>query len=216
MKKTITVVLAMIVSASLTVNAFDIKDALKGLKGGSGDNTAGTIAGVLGNILSTDKLELSQLEGEWHYSAPAVTFVSDNVLKKVGGAAASTVITDKLASIYKTCGITDMTLTIDSVGEFSMKLRKLTLKGTITPFEKEGSQANFEFNFSAGSIKLGKMNAYVEKTVTGDMKLTFDVSKLISLVSTVSKVSGNNSLKTISSVLENYDGLCAGFELKKQ
>lgn len=214
MKRLFIFVMAAAVAGLCSVRAFDLKEALKGLKN-NGGSTEDAITGALGNILSTDKLEVSQLEGNWSYSAPAVTFASDNLLKKAGGAAASTIITDKLGSLYKTAGLTNMTLKIDNAGAFEMKLKRLTLKGTIAPMEKEGSQANFEFNFNAGSRKIGKMNAYVEKGVTGIMKVTFDVSKLISIVESVSKISGNSTLKTVSSALSSYDGLCAGFELKK-
>ncbi|MCM1292156.1 MAG: DUF4923 family protein [Bacteroides sp.] len=197
---------------STLAGSWDLKDALKGVTGG---DSGSKIADALGSVLSTDKLDVKQLEGEWKYSEPAVTFKSDNLLKKAGGAAASSVVTSKLAPIYKTVGLDKMILTINENGEFAMKVRSLTLKGTITAIEKEGSQANFEFNFNVGSKPIGKVNAYVEKSVSGAMKLTFDVSKLISLVEKVGSFTGNSTLKTLSSALSSYDGLCAGFELKK-
>lgn len=216
MKKIFVIAVSALLACSVSASAFDLKGALKGLGlGGSTESTVGSIADALGNVLSTDKLDVSQLQGNWKYSAPAVTFASENFLKKAGGAAAATVITDKLAPIYKTAGIDKMTLNIDEKGAFQMKVRGITLKGTITPLEKEGTQANFEFNFQAASFNIGKMNAYVEKNITGGLKLTFDVSKLISLVETVGKFSGNSTIKSVSSLLSSYDGLCAGFELKK-
>ena len=216
MTKIYVMAVSALLAGSATASAFDLKDALKGL--GLGDKTesaVGTIADALGNVLSTDKLDVKQLKGNWKYSAPAVTFASENLLKKAGGAAAATMITDKLAPIYKTAGIDKLTLDINEDGTFQMKVRGITLKGTITAIDKEDSQANFEFAFQAASFNVGKMNAYVEKNITGGMKLTFDVSKLITLVETVSKFSGNSTLKSVSSLLSSYDGLCAGFELKK-
>lgn len=215
MKKIFVLAISCLVASAVSVSAFNIKDALKGVGLGDKESAVGSVVDALGNVLSTGKLDVGQLKGNWKYSAPAVTFASDNLLKKAGGAAAATVITDKLAPFYKTAGFDKMTLNIDEQGAFQMKVRGITLKGTISPLEKEDSQANFEFNFQAGSFKIGKMNAYVEKSITGGMKLTFDVSKLISLVETITKFTGNSTLKSVSSLLSSYDGLCAGFELKQ-
>lgn len=205
---------ALLAAGSFSASAWDLKEALKGL-GGDKSSTAESIAGALGNMLSTDKLEVGQLKGDWKYSGPAVTFASDNFLKKAGGAAASTVITNKLESVYNKIGLNNMTISIDEAGAYVMKVKGVTLKGTITPLEKEGSQANFEFSIQVASRNVTKMNAYIEKNITGGLKMTFDVSKLITLLQTVSKIAGNSTLKTLSSTLSSYDGLCAGFELKK-
>ena len=218
MNKFLLMTAALFVAGTSAAGAWDLKDALKGL-GGSGDDSKSSaveaLTGALGNVLSTSKLDVKQLEGNWKYSGPAVSFASDNLLKKAGGAAASTVITSKLESIYNKTGINGLTLDITEAGEFQMKIKNITLKGTIAPLEKEGTQANFEFNFSAGKIKLGKMNAYVEKSINGTMKLTFDISKLIPLLEKVAGVTKIGSLQTLTSALSSYDGLCAGFELKK-
>ena len=66
-----------------------------------------------------------------------------------------------------------------------------------------------------GKISTGKLNAYISKTATGQIKITFDISRLIDLVETIASVTGNSSAKSISSLLTSYDGLTAGFVLKK-
>lgn len=214
MKHIVYIAIGALIAGSASASAFDIKGALKGL--GSGDKTTVEgIAGALGSVLSTDKIDLKSITGTWNYSAPAVTFKSDNLLKKAGGAAASKMITDKLAPIYKTTGIDKLTLKIEETGNFEMKVRGITLKGVIKPVTDENSQANFTFSFQAAGKDISTVNAYVQKSVTGTMSLTFDVSKLIDIVENVSKVSGNSTIKTLSSALSSYDGLCAGFELKK-
>ncbi len=211
--------LAIAVITAMPAWSFDIKDALKGI--GSKDKDGGSsalenITGALGNLLSTDKLELSSLTGTWKYSAPAVNFKSDNLLKKAGGAAASKAITDKLSPAYRIAGLDKMTLTVNADNTFSMKVRGITLKGTITTPETDNSNANFVFNFNvAGKIKLGKMDTYITKSATGALSIMFDVSKLISLMEKVSSATNIKSLKSASSLLSGYDGLCAGFEMKK-
>ena len=92
-----------------------------------------------------------------------------------------------------------------------MKLKRGSLKGTVSKDE----QGNLEFNFSAfGKIKLGKVSAFATKS-GNTLNLTFDVSKLISIVKSVSSVSGISSLNTISSLLSSYDGIYAGFKLNR-
>lgn len=55
----------------------------------------------------------------------------------------------------------------------------------------------------------------VKDPVNGTIKVMFDVTKLIQLVKTVGSLTGNATINTVSKALESYDGLCAGFELKK-
>lgn len=217
MKKGIFSLIAVMILAAIPAHAFDIKDALKKIGSKDSTSTSGGLGSILGNLLSTDKIELKSMVGNWSYSAPAVSFKSDNLLKKAGGAAASATITGKLAPIYKTAGFDKMTLTIAEDSTFSMKVRGITLKGTIENVSDNSSDANFIFNFKvAGKINVGKMNTYVTKNAAGNMSITFDVSKLITLVEKVSIFTNNSTLKSASALLNSYDGLCAGFELKKQ
>lgn len=214
--KRLSIFLSAIIIATSSAMAFDLKEALKKAAGSKDNSTIDAIAGALEGVLSTDKLDISSLSGSWQYSAPAVTFKSDNLLKKAGGSAASGMIEEKLAPIYSTAGFDKMNLTVDNDGNFSMKVRTITLKGTIQQLEESGSQANFVFNFQAAKLKIGKMNAYVQKSATGKLKIMFDVSKLITLIETAGKIVKNSTINNVVTMLKSYDGLCAGFELQKQ
>ncbi|MDE7388512.1 MAG: DUF4923 family protein, partial [Muribaculaceae bacterium] len=73
------------------------------------------------------------------------------------------------------------------------------------------------FNFQVlKAIKIGKMQAYVTMTGKNSMSLMFDVSKLVTIIKTVSSVTGSSSISAITKLLESYDGICAGFKLSKQ
>ena len=87
------------------------------------------------------------------------------------------------------------------------------LTGTISKNEKSG---NFVFQFKAlKKINVGSMEAYV--TLNGDkMELTFDVSKLMTLIEKAGKLTGNSTIKGVSTLLNKYDGMTAGFELQRQ
>lgn len=210
--------IAAIAMAAAGAQAFDIKDALKKAGSDSGKSSGlETLAGAVGGLLSSDKIDVGDIVGDWKYSAPAVTFKSDNLLKKAGGAAVAKTITDKLAPIYKTAGFNNMTLTVSDDNTFVMKVRGISLKGEITTDIPEGSSANFMFNFKvAGKISLGKMETYVVKNALGgSISVMFDISKLVTLLEKVSSVANVKTIKSAVSLLKNYDGLCAGFELKK-
>lgn len=219
--KKISLILAITILSFGVIQAQGFSDLLKGLGGkdkgdGNSNSTVENVLGALSNVLSTDKIDVKSLVGNWHYSAPAVTFKSDNLLKKAGGAAASKAITNKLEPIYQKVGMDKMELTIKDDNSFTMKVRGISLSGTIATDVPEGSQANFVFNFKvAGKINLGKIDTYVTKSIDGKINLMFNISKLINLLEKVSSVANISAVKTVVSTLKSYDGLCAGFELKK-
>ena len=194
-------IISAIIITPNTASAQSVSDILSKL---------GTVAN---NVLGSGKVTIADLEGNWTYVEPAVEFKSDNLLKKAGGSVASTTIVDKLRPYYSTVGLDNMTLAVDSAATFKMALKKISFSGEITQGENDGE---FVFNFKAiGKISAGSLNAYISKTATGQIKITFDVSKLISLVNTIASVTGNSSMKSVSSILNSYDGLTAGFVLKK-
>ena len=207
--------------ASLSVfsgSAFDLKGALQGLSGGgsseasSESNGLGSLIGGIANILGKTDVSLTDLQGTWAYSKPAVAFKSDNLLKKAGGAAAAEVIEGKLAPYYDKAGIAAMKLTIAADSTFTMKIKTVALKGTLSK-DKDG---NFIFRFKAlGKVNIGHATSVITKAGK-NITVTFDASKLITLVSKIASVTGNSTIKSVSSLLSSYDGLNAGFELKKE
>lgn len=212
-------VLAMILSVlTPAAHAWDLSDLFGG--GAKSDSTSagggiGDVISGIGNALgiTSGKTEVKDLVGVWNYVDPAVTFKSDNLLLKAGGAAAASQVENKLAPYYKTAGLTSLKLTINEDSTFTFKLRVTSLSGTISRDEESG---NFVFTFQAlKKIKIGSMEAYVIKK--GDqMSLTFDVSKLITIIEKVGSVSGNSTIKGVSALLNQYDGITAGFKLKRE
>ena len=217
MKLSRNIIIAVALLASVpTFASGDLKDLFNSVAAGksSSDNNSnplGSLGSVISNLTASSSFELADLQGTWDYQSPAVTFQSDNVIQKAGGAAAASTIEGKMAPYYEKAGITSLQLTVDTENNFTMKLKRGSLKGTVSKDE----QGNLEFNFSAfGKIKLGKVSAFATKS-GNTLNLTFDVSKLISIVKSVSSVSGISSLNTISSLLSSYDGIYAGFKLNR-
>ncbi|MDE7386193.1 MAG: DUF4923 family protein [Muribaculaceae bacterium] len=219
MKKVFMILVAVATLSVFNSSAFDLKGALQGLANNSSDSTQqsksnglGSLIGGIANLLGKTDVTIADLQGTWAYSKPAVAFKSDNLLKKAGGAAAAEVIEGKLAPYYEKAGIAAMKLTIAADSTFTMKIKAVALKGTLSK-DKDG---NFVFQFKAlGKVNIGHATSVITKTGK-NITVTFDASKLITIVSKIASVTGNSTIKSVSALLESYDGLNAGFELSKE
>lgn len=184
----------------------DIKDLLSKLGSGSGSGLSGVVDDLIGG-----EVEYNSLVGDWAYASPAVSFKSENLLKKAGGVAAAAKVEQEIEPYYSKVGLTGLTMTFKADSTFTMKVKRLELKGTV----KKDEKGEYKFEFKAfGKIKTGAMTAYISRSGE-NVKLTFDVSKLITLVEKISSVTNNSTIKGLSTLLSSYDGLNAGFELKK-
>lgn len=211
-------------------NAQSVNDLLKGLgkaatqgasttQGSSNTGTSSTssvgdlLGGLLEGVFSSSNLTVADLARTWTASGPAVCFSGDNFLKNAGGVAAATAVENKLKPYYTKFGLTGAKLTIDQQGNFTLAVKSMTLKGTVT--QATGADPGiFTFKFTAmGTVKLGSVKTYIKKTSTS-MDVMFDATKMISIISAVSKAVNNQTLSTVSTLLNQYDGLCVGFNFK--
>lgn len=179
---------------------------------GSGNSSLGDIVNSVTSVIGDNSVEISQITGTWKYKSPAVTFNSDNFLQKAGGAAASATIESKLSPYFSKAGLTALTITFNSDDTFTAKAGKMSCNGTVT----KNSDGSFTFKFSSfGKIPAGSLVGYVQKKGS-NITVTFDASKLMSLMSKVASLSGNSTLKSASSLLNSYDGMNIGCEMTKQ
>lgn len=222
MKKIFLVLFICIAASSvMSAQSFNLRDLLKGASSDSTSTSSGTSLGdILGsgtvgslvsNILGSDKITPADIVGTWNYSAPAVSFKSDNLLKKAGGAAAAATVENKLAPYYKTAGFDKMVLTVESDSTFTMKLARGSLSGNLTKSDKDGFMT---FHFKAFKMNIGTMDAAVSKAAN-TLTITFDISKLMTLINTASKLTGNSTISGLNKLLQSYDGMQAGFRLLK-
>lgn len=200
----------------------DIRDLLGGLASGgsqnsgtSGSNTGDLIGGLISGLLGGKSLTEADLAGVYRYNEPAITFQSDNFLQKAGGAAASVVIKQKLQPYYEKVGMQNLQVTLnpDKTCEFAMGKIKLT--GTFRRDSTKPDSNTFIFNFKAmKSIPVARADADIQRS-GNNLIMTFDASKLISLVNTVAKLSGRSTLQSAANILNSYDGLNCGFSLAR-
>lgn len=231
MKKIISTAIAVLMLGASTASAFDPKDLLNALGGKSGsseetteassgatesNSNGGGLLGAIGsfinNTVANNKSTVDDLVGTWNYTSPAVSFQSENALKKIGGAGAATAVESKLEPYYKQLGFNRTSLVVEKDHSFTMKMGLVTLKGTV---EKDDSDM-LVFNFSAfGKVPLGKVGANATKA-GNTLNLTFDATRMIQILTKVSSVLNNASLNALTSLLNSYDGIYMGFKLKKE
>lgn len=222
MKKIILSALAASVAAS--ASAFDPKDLLGNLGKLNGDTTTttgdsqstggvlGSLGSLIGNVVANNKFSIDDLVGTWSYSSPAVSFQSENALMKIGGAGAATAVENQLAPYYQRLGFTNTSLTVDADHNFTLKMGLLVFKGTV---EKDEEDNGLVFNFNAfGKISLGKVKANATKAGK-TLNLTFDATRLIQMLTKISSKLNIKTLSTLSTILNNYDGIYIGYKLKQ-
>lgn len=213
MKKIIAIISVFVILSSASASAFDFSKVLGGKSGSSGADGLGSLLnGLAGELLSTSDFELQDIVGSWKYSAPAVSLEGTNALQSLGGAAATSVIENKLAPYYQKANLTNLEMTIGEDSTFTMNAGLYKAHGTLSYSPEEG----LIFNFKAfQSINLGKVKAQASKLGNNELSLTFDVSKLREVVSKVADIAKNPTFSQLSSMLSSYEGVYIGFKLSR-
>lgn len=200
--KRLIICMAAICAAS-GIYAFDIRDLISEGKD--------AITNTAKDLLSSDKIGIPDLYGEWKAKGPAVCFKSDNLLQKAGGAAAATYIENKADPYFKKFGLDQAVLNIATDSTFTLKADKMDLKGELNQ-DKNG---NFFFKFKLiGSSGL-TVPAYLRKSANS-LEVTFDADRLRRLLVAMGSFSGKASLKAAAEFLDKYEGLCIGFDMTRQ
>lgn len=176
-----------------------------------GGNLGQTVGNLLEGVFSSSNITIADMQGEWTSDGPAVCFQGEGFLKKAGGAAAAATIESKLQSYYTKYGLTGAVLTVDEAGNFTLNCKSIKLKGTITQ-KADATPGVFEFDFNILGKKVAGVTTYVQKT-SQTMDVMFDVTKLKKLISAVASAVKIDALTTITSLLDQYEGLCVGFHM---
>ncbi len=195
-------------------SSFDITDLIPKKEtnnSSDSDSKLGKIGNVLGNLIGKTELSIADLTGEWKVSGPGVALKSDNLVAKVGGAAAATAAEDKLKPYYDKLGLDNAIVTIYPDSSFTIKNKMLNMKGTIT----SPSSGRYVLKFSAGGLfNFGSAETYLQKSGS-TLKMLFDTTTLKKIISGVAKVSGMSMASTVASLLDNYDSMYVGLTMNK-
>jgi hypothetical protein len=138
------------------------------------------------------------LIGTWKYSSPGCAFTSQQLLAQAGGEVVATQIKTKLQPTFNTVGINSSNtyVTFNQDGTFTASIA--------------GKQWSGKYTYDAATSKvtmqglLLNVNCYAKKNASG-IGLLFEASKLLTVLKTMSALSGNTSLQTIGDLAGNYD-----------
>ena len=185
-------------ASSATSTGSTIAGVLGGLLGGgssSSSSTAGSIInGILDNVIGSSDL--------------GCAFTSENLLAKAGGDIAANKIESELSTYYTKAGFSSSNtyFKFNTDGTFESKIHGKSWKGTYT----------FDEKTHAITMKglLLSISGFATKKTSG-VSLLFESKKLLTLVQTLTALSGNSTLSTIGNITKNYDGVRVGFDLAK-
>ena len=168
------------------------------------DNISNLINTVTGN---NAKVELN---GTWNYTGPAISFETDDMLMKAGGAAASTVLEGKLDEQLMKIGFNHekVNFTFNNDSTFTTNIGTHPLKGSYS-YDPSSKQISLKY--------LGLVNLKADLVYSGESaELLFKSDKILQFITLLSNTLDNNVLNTIGGLANEYDGMMLGFRLKKQ
>ena len=174
-----------------------------------GAMTNGTgVVNAISSVIGLDKVKAQNLIATWRYSGPGCAFTSENLLAKAGGEVAAVQIEQKLLPYYQQVKISESNtyITFKEDGTFSSKIAG-------TPFS-----GNYTFDEASQKITLKglllSVNCYAKKEANG-ISILFEAKKLLTVLQTMSAMSGNKDLQTIGDLSKNYDGVRVGVDMKQ-
>lgn len=181
--------------------------------GGTTTNNSGSsigsnaLGGLLDLVVGSVKLSQADIIGKWSYVEPACAFTSENLLAKAGGSVAAKTVNEKLLPVYNSLHISSGStqLTFNENGQFTGKIGGFPMSGTYT------------FDAANGLVKMKSLTTFTAHLTrsTHGMNFTFESKKILTLLQTVSALSGNTSLSTIGDISKQFSGVRLGFAMKK-
>ena len=195
MKKLICI-MALLCAVAVQADAQSWKDIL-----------SGAVKQVVGDKATTE----TSLIGTWTYVGPDCQLKGDVLLKNIGGDAAGVEVEKKMEPIYEKAGLNTIQYTFNEDKTCSYTIKGKKVDGTYE-FDAEAKTVTIV----AGKLKV-KTTAHVV-TLGSNMSFVFDADKILSVVKTITGVTSglNKSASTVNKLLEQFDGMMVGFELKKQ
>ena len=206
MKKILSIILmaGSLCLAGQTASAQSLKDLLK--KATDNEAVKNVVESVTGKTLPVD------VKGTWTYSGTAVKLESDDLLKSTAATLAASQVEDKLDEYVSKIGIKAGTFsfTFNEDNTFAATVLGKSFNGTYT-LSEDYKTMSLQFGKTIG---LKPFTASVSATST-QLNLLFQADKLLELLGKLTSTSSNATLKTIGTLVNQYDGMQLGLELQK-
>lgn len=166
------------------------------------------LGNMLQSVLGLDKMTQADIIGTWTFSQPGCAFTSQELLAQAGGEMMAQTIKTKLSSTYQKVGINsgNTQITFKEDGTFASTIAGQNFSGKYT-FDAE----NYKVNLQGLLLNI---NCYAKKNSDG-IGLLFEATKLLTIMQTMTAMSGNSTAQTIGDLSKNFDGLRIGFDYKK-
>jgi hypothetical protein len=199
-------------------SAVGVLAELLGYAGGNSSNTTGSttskmgsiVGSILDNVIGSTTFKKADLCAHtWKYKSPGCAFTSENLLAKAGGEIAAKKVEDKLSTYYQKAGFSSSNtyFKFNEDGTFNAKIDGKSWSGTYT-FDEKTHAIDLK-----GRLLLS-LNGFATKNTSG-ISILFESKKLLTIIQTLTALSGNTTLGTIGEISKNYDGIRVGFDLSK-
>ena len=193
--KKIVCIMALLCAFTVQANAQKWKDILSGV-----------VQTVVGDKATTE----TSLIGTWSYVGPDCQLKGDDILKNIGGVAAGEEVEKKMEALYVKTGLNTIQYTFNEDNTCSYTIKGKKIEGT------------YEFDPEAKTVTIkGRMGVKITAhvvTLGSNMSFVFDANKIFTVVKSITGVAStiNSSVSAINQLIEQFDGMMVGFELKKQ
>ena len=157
------------------------------------------------NLVTGNVIKFSDLQGTWNYVEPAC--------KMASGSLVTSALEKKMVNIYTKLGIVpgNFSYTFSSDSTFTNTIGKKVLKGTYSLDEKTRVLTLRYMLAKTITVK----SVEVQLVKSGEqVSLLFNTEKLMNFVSVLSSAL-KKSDKTTTSLMDGYDEILLGFEMKK-
>ena len=170
------------------------------------------IVKIIGSVLGQfyDTTTKKSLVGDWTYAEPAIQFETQSFLDKAGGVVASQTVADNIAPYFNILGFKQ--------GNLSISLREdntctYTLGGKTYQVTYDYDDENKKITLKTPLFPLPA--AYIS-VAEDQMALTFDSSKILTLIQALGMVSKDQTpVSAVSTLASSYDGMKTGFTFVK-
>lgn len=194
--KKIVCIMALLCAFTVQANAQKWKDVLSGV-----------VQTVVGDKATTE----TSLIGTWSYVGPDCQLKGDDILKNIGGVAAGEEVEKKMEALYVKTGLNTIQYTFNEDNTCSYTIKGKKIEGTYQ-FDPEAKTVTITTG------RFGVKTVANVVTLGSNMSFVFDANKIFSVVKTITGVAStvNTSASAINQLIEQFDGMMIGFELKKQ
>ena len=194
--KKIVCIMALLCAFTVQANAQKWKDILSGV-----------VQTVVGDKATTE----TSLIGTWNYVGPDCQLKGDDILKNIGGVAAGEEVEKKMEALYVKTGLNTIQYTFNEDNTCSYTIKGKKIEGTYQ-FDPEAKTVTITTG------RFGVKTVANVVTLGSNMSFVFDANKIFSVVKTITGVAStvNTSASAINQLIEQFDGMMIGFELKKQ